>query len=454
MSIVYGTDFSEPASRAGKVAALLAARRHTELDMMHVLPAEGLEEDPAKDAAMRRAAAKLRAEAGELGSLGQHVRTDVLTGLPDEALPVLAEGRKAELLVIGALGRRPPSRWKLGTTAERAAQAAAIPTLVVRDARPFEAWYRGERSLRVVVAVDFSRRSDAALAWVASMRALGPMDVTVLHVYSPGLERERLGLSIPVSLAGPNPELEGPTSSRSYRAPRSVSLAGPNPELEEVISRQLSHRVWGPGGPGDLKLEVRPGSGRPSDHLVQEAEALRADLIVVGTHRREGLDLIRHGSVARGVLHGASVSVAVVPGPGPEPEERIRRLLVGVDFTPASERAVRLAFSLAGPGSTVWLVHVRKRGEHAAEPHLLRGHLRRMVPAKAEKSGVTVDVQVVDASEPAEALRQCAEQADADLVCLGTRGHSGLAGSLMGSVSQALVASSNRPVLLVKAKEE
>jgi len=430
MSIVFGTDFSEPASRAGKVAALLAARRHAALDMVHVLPPDDLEEGPAKDAAMRRAVAKLRAEASELGSLGQHVTTDVVTGLPDEALPALAEGRKAELLVIGALGRRPPSRWRLGTTAERAAQASAIPTLVVRDARPFEAWYRKERSLRVVVAVDFSRRSDAALAWVASMRALGPMDVTVLHVYSPGLERERLGLSIP------------------------ASLAGPNPELEEVIARQLSHRVWGPGGPGDLKLEVRPGSGRPADHLVQEAEALRADLIVVGTHRREGLDLIRHGSVSRGVLHGASISVAVVPGPGPEPEERIRRLLVGVDFTPASERAVRLAFSMAGPGSTVWLVHVRKRGEHADDPQLLRGQLRRMVPARAEKSGVTVDVQVVDASEPAEALRQCAEQADADLVCLGTRGHSGLAGSLMGSVSQALVASSNRPVLLVKAKEE
>jgi nucleotide-binding universal stress UspA family protein len=60
---------------------------------------------------------------------------------------------------------------------------------------------------------------------------------------------------------------------------------------------------------------------------------------------------------------------------------------------------------------------------------------------------------VVDSSEPAEALRQCAEQADADLICLGTRGHSGLAGTLMGSVSQALVASSRRPVLLVKEEQ-
>jgi nucleotide-binding universal stress UspA family protein len=430
MAILCGTDFSEPAGRAGKVAALLAARRHAELELVHVMRPDDFDEESARDAAMRRAVSQLKTEASELERHGQHIRTDLNTGQPDEALPALAAARKAELLVIGALGRRPPSRWKLGTTAERSVQASPVPTLVVRDSRPFEAWAKGERALRVVVAADFSRRSDAALAWVAGLRALGPMDVTVLHVYSPGLERERLGMNVP------------------------ASLAGPNPELEEVLARQLSHRVWGPGGPGDLKLEVRPGSGRVADHLVHEAEALRADLIVVGTHQREGLDRIRHGSVSQGVLHEASVSVAVVPGPAPEPELRLHRVLVGVDFSPASERAVRLAFSMVGPGCTVWLVHVRKRGDHAEDAQLLRGQLRRMIPLKAERSGMTVDVQVVESSEPAEALQKCAEQADADLICLGTRGLSGLTGTLMGSVSQSLVASSKRPVLLVKAEED
>ena len=430
MAIVCGTDFSEPAARAGKVAALLAARRKTDLELIHVMPPGDYDSETARDAALRRAEAQIKTEASELGSLGQLVRTDIHAGLPDESLPALAEARKAELLVVGALGRRPPSRWKLGTTAERAVQASPVPTLVVRDARPFEAWYRGERTLRVVVAADFSRRSDAALAWIAGLRGLGPMDVTVLHVYSPGIERERLGMNVP------------------------ANLGAPNPELEEVLSRQLAHRVWGPGGPGELKLEVRPGSGRVADHLVREAESLHADLIVIGTHQREGLDRIRHGSVSQGVLHEASVSVAVVPGPGPEPEARIRRVLVGVDFSPVSERAVRMAFSLVSPGATVWLVHVRKRGEHAERPQLLRGQLLRMVPAWAERSGVTVDAQVVESSETAEALQKCAEQADADLICLGTRGLSGLAGTLMGSVSQALVTSSSRPLLLVKAEQD
>jgi len=430
MTILCGTDFSEPAARAAKVAAALAMRQHADLDLVHVLRPDTYEDEAARDAALRRAVASLRAEASALGSLGPHVRTDVRTGVPDEVLPVLAEEHKADLLVIGALGRRPPSRWKLGTTAERTVESASVPALVVRDARPFEAWFRGERSLRVVVAADFSRKSNAALAWVARLRGLGPLDVTVLHIYSPGLERERLGLSVP------------------------ADLAGPNPEIEEVLGRQLAHRVLGPGAPSELKLEVRPGTGQVAGHLVQEAEALKADLIVVGTHRRQGLDRIRHGSVSNGVLHDAGVSVVVVPGPAPEPEANIRRVLVGVDFSPASERAVRMAFALAGVEGTVWLVHVRRRSEQPETPQFLRDQLRRLVPASAERAGVTVDAQVVDSGEPAEALRQCAEQADADLICLGTRGRSGLAGAIMGSVSRALLAATRRPVLLVRAEQD
>ena len=47
--------------------------------------------------------------------------------------------------------------------AERTAESAPVPTLVVRDAAPFEAWARGERALKVFVGVDFSASCAAAL---------------------------------------------------------------------------------------------------------------------------------------------------------------------------------------------------------------------------------------------------------------------------------------------------
>lgn len=428
MAVICGIDFSEPSARAAQVAAQLAVRKRTELELLHAHP-EGPEEDEARKGAWRRATAQLDEAATELRRLGGHVRASLAVGRPDELLPQNAEASKAELVVIGALGRRPPSRWTLGSTAERTAQTSAVPVLVVRDSRPFSAWLHGDRTLRVVVATDVTDVCEPAIRWASSLRDLGPVDLTVLHVYSPPEAQRRLGL------------------------PVAASLFDRNPEIEEALARALTHRVWGPGGPGSVKIEVRPGTGRTGDHLASHAEELRADLLVVGNHRREGLERLWHGSVSQNALHAAHVSVAVVPGHHGASARKPRRLLVGVDFTSASEQAAQQAFAMATYGCTVWLVHVRARGGHQPEVPLLRQQLSRLVPFDAERAGITVDTQVVDGDEPAQAIVQCAKQADADVILMGTRALGRLEGAILGSVSQAVLAAADRPVMLVPAAE-
>jgi hypothetical protein len=66
-------------------------------------------------------------------------------------------------------------RWTLGSVSEEISEAAPVPTLTVRSAKPFEAWARGERALRVFVAADFSPSSEAALHWVSKLREIGPL---------------------------------------------------------------------------------------------------------------------------------------------------------------------------------------------------------------------------------------------------------------------------------------
>ena len=51
--------------------------------------------------------------------------------------------------------------------------------------------------------------------------------------------------------------------------------------------------------------------GRPESQIHQLAEDVAADLIVVGSHGRQGLALIL-GSTANGVLHGAHCDVLAV----------------------------------------------------------------------------------------------------------------------------------------------
>jgi nucleotide-binding universal stress UspA family protein len=55
------------------------------------------------------------------------------------------------------------------------------------------------------------------------------------------------------------------------------------------------------------------GWGRLDSHLAQLAEEKQADLLVVGSHHRNFLEHVWHGSVSRNVLHEATCNVLCVP---------------------------------------------------------------------------------------------------------------------------------------------
>jgi nucleotide-binding universal stress UspA family protein len=62
-------------------------------------------------------------------------------------------------------------------------------------------------------------------------------------------------------------------------------------------------------------LECQTGSteGNPGDEIIDYATKIGADLIVMGTHGRGGLERVLLGSVAEKVLRGSSCPVLVVP---------------------------------------------------------------------------------------------------------------------------------------------
>ena len=63
--------------------------------------------------------------------------------------------------------------------------------------------------------------------------------------------------------------------------------------------------------------------------------------------------------------------------------------------------------------------------------------------------GITTHVTVIDGGRPAEALVQAAERLRADALVLGSHGKGAAVTSLLGSVSQAVVRASPRPVLVI-----
>jgi nucleotide-binding universal stress UspA family protein len=133
------------------------------------------------------------------------------------------------------------------------------------------------------------------------------------------------------------------------------------------------------------------------------------------------------------------------------------RILVGLDGSDGAKRALSFAEGLARrDGAELVLAHVEQlivgkgggpiRVDEEDVVAELRAEARRL-----ESEGIQAEVET--ASEmlggPAPVLAAIADRTGADLIVVGTRGHSALAGVLLGSVVQRLLHLAHQPVLAV-----
>lgn len=444
MSIVFGTDFSERAMTAARAAAALVRKSGEVLHLVHVTEYGSTGRSTASDEALRRdVLSRLEAQAAELRTGNTQVEIHLLEGTPDEVLVEHAALVHASLIVVSHHGQRAP-RWRIGNVAERVVQAARCPVLIVRSAGPLEAWCRGERSLRILLGVDFTPPSEAAVAWVRKLRTLGNCEVVAAHHYWGADAHVRYG--VPLS-----PESEV------------------TPEVEEALRRDLTARLGDMPGTGAVWVHLDAGLGRPSDSLVALARKEEADLIVVGTHQRTGASKWWYGSVSQRIVHEAPVSVLCVPAntAAPLTIPEVRRVLAPTDLSEVGISAIRHAYSIVPAGGTVHLLHVLEpvggtpplyaqylapHGATALTPEQQRitEELRGLIPPEAAVRGISTRVEVVHGRKVSEAIGQAAERYNCDVICLATHGRSGLSKALLGSVAQEVLQNSPRPVMLVR----
>jgi nucleotide-binding universal stress UspA family protein len=435
MKIVCGTDFSQHAAEAADVAAALAARLNETLALIHVMEVtryELLSQELFEDLRDRRQA-RLKKEADRLRKAGGRVEEKLLQGSPSTALADFAAGSKARMIVVSSLGQIAPSRWLVGSVAERVAQTASVPTLVVRGAEAFKSWSK-VLPLNILVGYDFSASSDAALQWVAALRKIGPCRITVAFLSWPPQERGRLGMGTQAS------PVENP------------------PEVQKLLERDLRKRCQAALGDAEVHIRVAVAWGRPEPQLIELAREGRADLIVVGAHQRHGLE--RFWSVSREILHDAPMSVACVPASraadaGSERIPTIERVLVATDFSSLGNRAIPFAYSTLERGGVACLLHVLEptrsaRKARDANIRQIEKQLRALIPSEAEVRRIVTQVEVVEGDKPATAICQAAERFGADLICISSHGRTGLSRAILGSVAQDVMARSHRPVLVVR----
>ncbi|HEX4011599.1 MAG TPA: universal stress protein [Solirubrobacteraceae bacterium] len=120
-------------------------------------------------------------------------------------------------------------------------------------------------------------------------------------------------------------------------------------------------------------------------------------------------------------------------------------VLCAVDGSDASDRVLDTAGWLSGAlGARLLVVHVADDDQDTDAS--VRATVRRALP------GTPADVRLIKGS-PARAIMDAAEDADAELVVIGSRGRGPLRSALLGSVSHAVTVSCTRPVVVVPSSE-
>lgn len=211
------------------------------------------------------------------------------------------------------------------------------------------------------------------------------------------------------------------------------------------------------------RLDVSAEESRNVDAfqaLTDEIDRRGPDLIVMGTHGRSGLDRLLMGSLTDKMLRHAPCSVLTVRSDArlPAPGRGLERLLVPVDFSEPSKRALEAARALGETtGARATVVHVMSTvvpAHYAAsvdssfelDPHLLSAAERTL---RAWTTGRDVDLALGEGLASVEIPRLAAER-ESDLIVMGTRGLTGLEHILVGSVTERVCRTAKVPVLVVK----
>jgi nucleotide-binding universal stress UspA family protein len=200
------------------------------------------------------------------------------SGHPARCIVERAGSLPADLIVIGTHGSTGFEHLLLGSVTEKVLRKATCPMMTVpphaqaTSKLPFK---------RLLCPVDFSEPSLAALDFAYSVAQEGDAEVTILHVFD----------------AGDEPLTDRPINVPEFRrqVEHDVTM-----ELEALVPETV--RRW-------CRPQTRTARGKAYQQILAVAAEEGADLIVMGVHGRNALDLMLFGSTTNQVVRRATCPV-------------------------------------------------------------------------------------------------------------------------------------------------
>jgi nucleotide-binding universal stress UspA family protein len=217
-------------------------------------------------------------------------------------------------------------------------------------------------------------------------------------------------------------------------------------QTQETVVRERLERQKAEAANQKITLETRTRSSSSAyEGILEEAQELKPDLIIMGRHGYSGLTRLLMGSTTARVIGHSPCHVLVVPTGG---SLNFHCLLVACDGSPFSEAAWVEALGLAQTmGSAMVAVSV------AADDRDIPAATKvvQTLEQAAGKQGLTLETLIL-MGRPDEAIVNAAIFKDASLIIVGSHGGTGLKRLLMGSVAERVIGHAKCPVLVVKKK--
>lgn len=292
---------------------------------------------------------------------------------------------------------------------------------------------------RILCPVDFSEHSTRALAYAAKLSAWYSAKLLVVHIM---------------------PSLPPATVS---------ALAG---TARMVTERNLRAAIEGlrmPGLDADIALIE---SGDAAGAIIDAAESFDADVVVMGSHGRSGVQRVLLGSVLEALLHKSRRPVLAVPS-HVDPAHLVsgatlREIVCAVDLATPSLTALAYALAMAEEANAhltlLHVIEVPPELQHPPQPPYaafdadavraeaeadMLNRLRKLIPEHA-RDYCTIETSVLEGGVSRQVLRLAGNRR-ADLIVLGVHGRNALDLAVFGSNSKDIVRQATCPVLVVPA---